>query len=725
MRTGRELLARWWRPTVLLGLLAGLGAAACPKTDATGPTITGLVITPSGVSLHPGQQATFFTYARKSNGDSVAATVTYTATGGSITTGGVYTAGGTTGSFHAVAQLASGTLTDTASITIDSVPPAPVATVTVTPAHPSVTAGTTVGLTATTKDSNGAVLAGRVVTWSSGTTGVGTVNGSGVVTGVAAGTTVITATSEGKQGKDTVTVTAATATLVRITLSPDSVGLLTGHTQQFGVLGTFSDSSTATVPVTYSATGGTINSSGLYTAGGTPGSYRVIAVATGGLADTSKVTVTAPTLVRVLLTPDSVQLDTGASQQFTANGKFSDSSTSSITATYAQTGGSISAGGLYTAGATPGTFRVIATASGHADTSKVVIVAPTLVRVMLTPDSAQVDTGHTQQFTATGKFSDSSTAAITATFSATGGTINGSGLYTAGTTAGTFKVIATKSALADTSKLVVVAPSGSSAAECATPGAGWIFCDDFEQDRSSSYFETDGIGTVFNRTAGVGFNGSYGMDGHFTAGASSAGDLHLAFGKTPQSYMKPVDAGTANYREIYWRMYVKAQAGWIGGAHDKLTRALIFGSSTSFAEAMAAHVWGGDVPSDSNNLILDPASGVDSAGNLVTTTYNDPKLVYLGKVETTTPLFDAAHVGQWYCVEAHVKLNDSGSSNGVFELWINGNLEAQKTGMNWVSSYSAYGINAIYFENYWNNGATVAEDRFFDRIVVSTQPIGC
>jgi hypothetical protein len=219
------------------------------------------------------------------------------------------------------------------------------------------------------------------------------------------------------------------------------------------------------------------------------------------------------------------------------------------------------------------------------------------------------------------------------------------------------------------------------------------------------------------------------MQGHFTAGAVTAGDLHLAFGKTPSNYFKSgTGDSTTKYREIYWRMYVKAQSGWIGGAHDKLTRAIVFGS-LNFAEAAAAHVWGGDVngTADTMGLILDPATGVDAGGNLVSTGYNSG-LTYLGQAKhspSPTPIFDAAHVGQWYCVEAHVKLNDSGSANGVFELWINDSLEAQKTSMNWVSSYSAFGINAIYFENYWNDGATQAEDRFFDDIVVSTQRIGC
>ncbi len=67
--------------------------------------------------------------------------------------------------------------------------------------------------------------------------------------------------------------------------------------------------------VTYSATGGTITTGGLYTAGSTAGTFRVIAVQQGGtLADTSAVTLTAtpPVLQAVILTPASASLATGA-----------------------------------------------------------------------------------------------------------------------------------------------------------------------------------------------------------------------------------------------------------------------------------------------------------------------------------------------------------------------------------------------------------------------------
>jgi hypothetical protein len=110
----------------------------------------------------------------------------------------------------------------------------------------------------------------------------------------------------------------------------------------------------------------------------------------------------------------------------------------------------------------------------------------------------------------------------------------------------------------------------------------------------------------------------------------------------------------------------------------------------------------------------------------VTTKYNDfDNLRWLGPIASNTPIFDAAHVGEWYCIEARARLNDAGQSNGVFQLWIDGDLEAEQVGMNWVGSYSDYGINAVYLENYWNDGSPVSQERYMDNFVVSTQPVGC
>lgn len=81
------------------------------------------------------------------------------------------------------------------------------ATVMVEPATASVAAGGTVTLSATARDVAGDPV-GTVITWSTNDGAVATVNASGVVTGVTAGSAVITATAaNGVSGSATVTVT--------------------------------------------------------------------------------------------------------------------------------------------------------------------------------------------------------------------------------------------------------------------------------------------------------------------------------------------------------------------------------------------------------------------------------------------------------------------------------------------------------------------------------------
>lgn len=263
--------------------------------------------------------------------------------------------------------------------------------------------------------------------------------------------------------------------------------------------------------------------------------------------------------------------------------------------------------------------------------------------------------------------------------------------------------------------------------ECDAARPEWIFCDDFETNRLASYFEYSHRDSSFELTESIGVLGSAGMRAHFRKGQVDAGSLRLAFGKTPTPYMHPVDSGTANYRDIYWRVYVRDDSTWIGGGGDKLSRAQVLASPT-WAQAMGAPVWsgGGNADGGANYLVLDPYSGTNADGILQTSTYNDfPHLRWLGAVRSRTPIFDRSHVGKWYCVEAHVQLNDAGASNGVFELWIDDYLEARHVDLNWLGSFAEYGINTVFLENYWNAGSPVDQYRYMDNFVVSTERIGC
>jgi uncharacterized protein YjdB len=84
-------------------------------------------------------------------------------------------------------------------------------------------------LTATLRDANGNVLTGRTVTWSTSNANVATVSATGRVTAVAAGSAVITATSEGKSGTASVTVREPVAS---VEVTPAASALLVGETVQ-------------------------------------------------------------------------------------------------------------------------------------------------------------------------------------------------------------------------------------------------------------------------------------------------------------------------------------------------------------------------------------------------------------------------------------------------------------------------------------------------------------
>src|SRR5205085_1681139 len=118
----------------------------------------------------------------------------------------------------------------TAAVTVT---PIPVASVDVTPASASVVVGTTQQLTATPKDSSGNALSGRTVTWASGDENIATVDGNGLVTGKTIGGPVnITATSEGKSGSASITVTAGPVPIASVVVSPSTATIQVGATVQ-------------------------------------------------------------------------------------------------------------------------------------------------------------------------------------------------------------------------------------------------------------------------------------------------------------------------------------------------------------------------------------------------------------------------------------------------------------------------------------------------------------
>ena len=106
------------------------------------------------------------------------------------------------------ASCIAGVLSTGISCRSDSSSPEAVASVVLTPGSGSVNVGSTFPLTAQAEDAHGNVLTGRPITFTSSDTNMATVSASGVVTGVAPGAVVVTATSDTKSAQAQLSVMA-------------------------------------------------------------------------------------------------------------------------------------------------------------------------------------------------------------------------------------------------------------------------------------------------------------------------------------------------------------------------------------------------------------------------------------------------------------------------------------------------------------------------------------
>jgi uncharacterized protein YjdB len=244
--TGRTVIWTSSSPTiasvsttgVVSGLLPGIAVIIASVDGKQGSAtvtvravpVASVSVTPSTASTIVGQSVTLTATPKDGAGNTLTGRVVgWTSSNTSIatvTSSGVVTG---VGSGTATITASSEGVSGSATVTVGGIP---VASVTVSPSTSSLLVGQTTTLTATLKDGNGNVLAGRAITWTSSASSVATVSATGVVTGVSGGAATITATSEGKSGSATVTVTSPPAAIASIVITPSSPRVDEGSTIQ-------------------------------------------------------------------------------------------------------------------------------------------------------------------------------------------------------------------------------------------------------------------------------------------------------------------------------------------------------------------------------------------------------------------------------------------------------------------------------------------------------------
>ena len=347
---------------------------------------------------------------------------------------------------------------------------------TVTPPQATVLVSKTQSLQATGNYSDGTTKdLTASVTWSSADTGKATVSTAGVVTGQATGVTTVKAQSGSFSASTEITVTTANqcATPVSIAVAPANPTLPVNTTQQLVATGTNSDASTCDITDLVSWSSSTIakatvgdspTDKGLVTgvAAGTATITAALNTANGSVSGSTSVTVTAPTITSISITPDDMTLAIGVGQQYVASAIYSDGSIQDLVTGVQWTSSNttvatIDGNGLATTLAS-GDTTITATVGSFTDSSVITVVPAHLQSITLSPTNVTMPASTLQQFTAVGNFDDGSTQVLVsaAWLSSSPGvlTIDGNGLATA-VSAGTTTVSVTSGSVSASTSVTV------------------------------------------------------------------------------------------------------------------------------------------------------------------------------------------------------------------------------------------------------------------------------
>ena len=294
--------------------------------------------------------------------------------------------------------------TGSASLTVI---PAPVATVVVTLALPSLTLGATTTASAVLRDERGATLTGRSVAWSSSTPAVATVDNSGAITTLAVGTTVITASSEGKSATATLTVMPVPVATITLT-APQSSLTVGSSTQATAITRSASGQVLTDRAITWSSSApsvASVSSTGVILAIA-PGAVTVSATSEGRTA-TLAVSVLAPAPAVVEISPATVTLAPSQTASLTATVR--DASGNVLTGQSVSWGttspivATVSASGVVT-GVTSGTATITATAGGK--TGAATVTVRSSIATVTLSGSSRLKVGDSYAYTATARLSD-------------------------------------------------------------------------------------------------------------------------------------------------------------------------------------------------------------------------------------------------------------------------------------------------------------------------------
>lgn len=397
---------------------ASLGNVSGSTTlSVTAPTINSIVVTPDGLTLGMGISEQYTATAIYSDGSTqdLVSGVTWSSSNPSVATIGSSGLLATVGAGSTTITAQVGSVSDTAALTVVA---ARLVSISVTPTPVTIAAGTDQQFTAIGSFDDGSTQLLISANWSSSATSVASINAGGLATAVGIGTATITASSGSVSGTAALTVSAATVTA--ITVAPANSNMPASTTKQFTATATFSDGSSEDVTASVlwgssNPAAATINNQGLVSS--VAAGNTTISAVLDSVTGSTNLTVSSVTLVGISILPSNPRIEVRTFVKFTAVGMFSDGSTGGNLAGVSWKSSSPKVASMRSSGTAfgkrTGSVTITASASGLKGTTTLTISNGTLVSIAITPANPTVSKGSTQQFTATGSFSDGTTQDIT------------------------------------------------------------------------------------------------------------------------------------------------------------------------------------------------------------------------------------------------------------------------------------------------------------------------
>lgn len=267
--------------------------------------------------------------------------------------------------------------------------------------------------------------------WTSSRTDIATIAGGGAVKTLLQGTSTISASLNGVSGASNLKVTGGN--LTGITISPANFTIVKDSAERLTATGSFSNGTSRDITglVEWSVANTSIanvtapvgNLTWLSAIATTPASTPIIITAkSGAITATTNLTVTAPLLQAITISPTSLDIPAGTSARFIVTAKFADNTTQDVTvntdwtsgAPATATAGNVGLAKGRVSGIVAGSTTISALYGGITVTAPVTVSTRTIQSLALNAAiNYSVSSGNQVSFTATANYSDGSSKAVT------------------------------------------------------------------------------------------------------------------------------------------------------------------------------------------------------------------------------------------------------------------------------------------------------------------------